>query len=181
MKMPRRTTEQGRLKWGAASAFGFFLLSSVLLLSIFPSPVRATPTQDDVFKKIQESVGEKEDVDMRPVLLLAGGGAALVLLLWLVSRKRQHKSVTPKSLNHGGKLLREVMKDVPLTAAELRQLKLLADSVEQQTGERATPLTLLLCPSLLAKGLQSKPARLDRKAIAQVVRKLQLSPSEPRS
>jgi hypothetical protein len=154
----------------------FFLL----LIVAFPSPLHAAPSQDDVFKKIQQSVGEREEVDMRPVLWLAGGGGAVGLLLYLLSQKRQ-KVEAPKSLNHGGKLLREVMKEVPLTAAELRQLKLLADSVQQQTGEPATPLTLLLCPSLLAKGLQAKPARLDRAAIAQVVRKMQLNSRDTRS
>ena len=166
----RQKTGDRRQQWGPARASVFCLLSSVFLVSL---PLHAAPTQDDVFKKIQQSVGEREEVDMRPVLWLAGGGGAVALLLYLLSQKRQ-KVAAPKSLNNGGKLLREVMKEVPLSAAELRQLKLLADSVQQQTGEPATPLTLLLCPSLLAKGLQAKPPRLDRAAIAQVVRKMQL-------
>ena len=153
-----------------------------MLLCVVAAPLAATPTQDDVFKKIQESVGQKEEMDMRPVLLLAGGGAVVILLLWLAStsHKRQTKVAGPKALNHSGKLLREVLKDIPLSAAEVKQLKLLADSLQHQTGEPTTPLALLLCPSLLAKGLQTKPARLDRKAVAQVVRKMQLNSGEPR-
>ena len=151
----------------------------VAFVAAFPSSLHAAPSQDDVFKKIQQSVGEKEEVDLGPVLWLAGGGGAVALLLYLLSHKKQ-KVAGAKSLNHGGKLLREVMKEVPLSAAELKQLKLLADSVQQQTGEPATPLTLLLCPSLLAKGLQAKPAKLDRAAVAQVVRKMQLGQQDPR-
>ena len=169
-----RRKDPGR-RCALAAAWGVVLMCGMV------SPLSATPTQDDVFKKIQESVGQKEEMDMRPVMLLAGGGGVVILLLWLASHKRQTKVAGPKALNHSGKLLREVLKDIPLSAAEVKQLKLLADSLQQQTGKPATPLTLLLCPSLLAKGLQTKPPRLDRKAVAQVVRKMQLDSGEPRT
>lgn len=174
-----RSEGRGGSRRFALRAFVPSCLRACILLTCFvlsvPSASQASPSQDDVFKKIQESVGEKEELDYTPVLYLAGGGTVLVLVLWLINRRRQAPSA-PKSLNHTGKLMKEVLREVPLTAAEIRQLKLVADSVQQQTGEPATPITMLLCPSLLAKGLQGKPARLDRKALAQVVRKMQLAP-----
>ena len=174
-------TVDSRQKGFPARASVYCLLSTVFFVvcAITPS-VRASPSQDDVFKKIQESVGEREEVDYTPVLYLAGGGTVLVLVLWLVSRRRPERT-RPGSLNHPGKLLKEVLKEVPLTAAEVRQLRLVADAVQQQTGEPVTPVTMLLCPSLLAKGLQQKPARLDRKALGQVVRKMQLAQTLERS
>ena len=180
-----RSEGRGGSRRFALRAFLPSCLRACILLTCFvlsvPSSSAASPSQDDVFKKIQESVGEKEELDYTPILYLAGGGTVLVLVLWLVNRRRQAPSSAPKSLIHSGKLLKEVLREVPLTAAEVRQLKLVAESVQEQTGEATTPITMLLCPSLLAKGLQNKPARLDRKALAQVVRKMQLSPPARRS
>ena len=131
--------------------------------------------QEDVFKSIQESVGERTEFDSRPVILLALGGAGVLVALAILGR-RQHKAAAPKTLNHAGKLTREVLRDVPINPAEMRQLKTLADSLAPETGgEAPDPLTLLLCPSLLIRGVKAAPPKLDRKAIAQVVRKLQLN------
>ena len=173
-QMRRQKTVDRRQKGRGSRASVFCLLSTVFFAFTAFSPVlSAAPTQDDVFKKIQESMSEKEEFDSRPVILLFAGGGTVLLLLCLMSVKRQ-KAAAPRGLNHAGKLMKEVLRDVPLSTAEVRQLKLLAEAVEQQTGEPATPLTLLLCPSLMAKGLQEKPAKLDRKVVAQVVRKMQL-------
>ena len=56
---------------------------------------------------------------------------------------------TPKALNHHGKLLKELAAAVSLKPAEVKQLKLLAD--EQKLSN---PLTLILCPSILAKAVK---------------------------
>jgi hypothetical protein len=150
---------------------GFLLACAVWLAAT--SPVAAGPTQDDVFKSIHDSVGKPAQFDSRPVILLAAGGGLVLLFLTLMSR-RQQKVASPKSLNHPGRLMKEVLREVSLKPAELRQLKLLSDAVQHETGQEANPLTLLLCPSLLAKGLKAGPAKLDRKALAQVVRKMRV-------
>ncbi|HSU67466.1 MAG TPA: hypothetical protein VLJ39_11385 [Tepidisphaeraceae bacterium] len=147
-----------------------FVLSSVLWVA---RPAVAAPSQKDVFKSIQESMGKQEESDSRPLLLLLCGGGVIVLLV-VVGSRRQQKATSPEPLNHPGKLLKEVLKDVPLKSAEMKQLKLLADALATKSGEEAGPLTLLLCPSLMAKGLKEPTPRLDRKMIAQVVRKLRL-------
>lgn len=138
------------------------------------SPVSAAPTQDDVFKSIHDSVGKPAQFDSKPVILLAAGGGLVLVVLTLMSR-RQQKVASPKSLNHPGRLMKEVLREVSLKPAELRQLKLLSDAVERESGHETNPLTLLLCPSLLARGLKAGPAKLDRKTLAQVVRKMRLS------
>ena len=145
-------------------------------------PASAAPTQEDVFKSIQESVGEKTEFDTRPVVLFACAGGGILLLVWLMGR-RSKRAAVPKSLNHPGRLMKEVLREVPLKSAEVRQLKTIASSVASQAGEEPSPLTLLLCPSLLAKGLNAASTRgstmltagVDRKIVAQVVRKMRIN------
>jgi hypothetical protein len=144
----------------------------MLLVSISATTVAGAPTQNDVFKSIQDNVSHQTDLNSTPVILLALGGALVLAVLVYFSRREKKVAAAPTTLNHPGKLAKEVFKTVPLKPAELKQLKLLADALGSETGEALDPLTLLLCPSLLAKGVQANPARLDRKAVAQVVRRM---------
>lgn len=148
-------------------------LAAVLALCLMAARVSAAPNQQDVFRSIQDSVGKPTEFDARPIILLGCGGG-LVLLLVVIGSRRQQTATSPKPLNHPGRLLKEVLKDVPLKSAEVKQLKLLAETVESQTGEQTHPLVLLLCPSLMVKGLKEGAGRIDRKTIAQVVRKLRI-------
>jgi hypothetical protein len=132
----------------------------------------AGPTQSDVFKSIQDSVGQRHEINSTPVILLALGGALVLALLVYMSRREQKKVIAPEALNHSGKLAREVVKQVNLKPQELKQLKTLADSIGNQTGETPDPLALLLCPSLLAKGVHANPPKMDKKVVAQMVRRL---------
>ncbi len=59
------------------------------------------------------------------------------------------------------------MRTVDLRPAEVKQLKMLAD--DQNVS---SPLTLLLCPSVLAKAVKAKPGKVDRKIMIAVARKL---------
>jgi hypothetical protein len=145
---------------------------SILVVAICSPTLTAAPTQNDVFKSIQDNVSHQTDLNSMPVILLALGGALVMALLVYFSRREKKVAAAPATLNHPGKLAREIFKTLPLKPAELKQLKLLADSLESDTGEALDPLTLLLCPSLLAKGVQANPSRLDRKAVAQVVRRM---------
>ena len=103
--------------------------------------------------------------------LLAGAG--LVILLAVVSQRRKGVA-RPRAMNHHGKLVKEVMKAVPLRPAELRQLKVLVEDVGG-SAPPTSPLTLVLCPSLLAKSIRSRQARrakLDRKVVSRLARKV---------
>lgn len=119
--------------------------------------------QEDVFKSISENVGSTADPKVFYAVIL--GAAALVLLLVVINARRK-REVVPRAVNHQGKLMKEVLKRVPLKSGELKQLKVMA-------GEQGyeSPLTLVLCPSLLAKGVNEK-GRADKKVIMGIARKM---------
>jgi hypothetical protein len=58
----------------------------------------------------------------------------------------------------------------------LKQLKLLADETKKDGSPEAidSPLTLLLCPSLLARTMKDRPPKVDRVVMAQLVKKMGL-------
>src|SRR5205807_4246299 len=121
-------------------ATGYWLLAA--------SAASASPTQDDVFKSIQNNVDERTDLSrVWPFIV---GGAGLLIVMAVVSNRR-NRVARPKGLNHPGKLVKEVMRTLPLRPAELRQLRLLADDTATGPTPVSNPLTMLLCPSLLAK------------------------------
>ena len=121
---------------------------------------------DDVFKSTQRSMqsgGGSSGAGQFLILLFCAIGLIVVLVVLQQRRKRE---VVPVALNHLGKLLREVLKSLPLKSNEVKQLKQLAEEHSCRS-----PLTLLLCPSLLAKALHAKPAA-ERKTLATVARKI---------
>lgn len=144
---------------------------ALLLLAFFTSTLRATPSQDDVFKSIQESMDKPQDFDYRPVLMLAGGGGVAVLLL-LIASGRQKGKRSPQTLNSPAKLMKEVLREISLNSGEVKQLKMMAAAVENPTAQETNPLVLLLCPSVMAKGLHRAGNKVDRKTVATIVRKL---------
>jgi hypothetical protein len=111
----------------------------------------ATPTQEEVFKSIQNS--ENESVDGGKLVAVLAVGAGLAIVLTLFSR-RQKREAVPKALNHQGKLLREMMKTAGLKTSEIRQLKALADEIAAAGEPLDNPLTLMLCPSLVENSRQ---------------------------
>lgn len=140
------------------------------LLALLPSvPAAAAPTQQDVFRSIQESVGGQTE---SPTFLPYAAGIAglLLLLVWISQRQKQRRVIAPRSLNHQGKLLKEIVKAVPIRNREMKQLKVVAENVETDAGQ-PSPLTLLLCPSLMARTIQGKRLKVDRRALASIARK----------
>jgi hypothetical protein len=118
---------------------------------------------EDVFRSTQESMNSSPGSD-RLIVTLLGSVAIIVLLLVLHQYRKQQAN--PKKLNHPGKLLREVGRSISVKPAEMRQLRHIA---EQQSC--SSPLVLLLCPSILAKGLkETAPER--KKVLAGVLRKM---------
>jgi hypothetical protein len=123
----------------------------------------AAPTQEDVFKSISQNVGEPTDPR---VFYVVGGIAAGLVLLLIVVNAFKKRTARPRNVNHQGKLMRELLRRLPLRKGEVRQLKAMA--AEQGL---ASPLTLVLCPSLLAKGL-SEPGRADKRVLMGVAKKM---------
>jgi hypothetical protein len=143
--------------------FDLFIIS-VLSVSSWCNSALAAPTQQEVFKSIQDNVGSTTDPKKFFAFLALIMG--LMLLLAVLSKRKQ-RQVTPKTLNHQGKLLREILRQVDLRPAEVRQLKMLAEAQEVES-----PLTLLMCPSVLAKAVKERSGKVDRKVMMSVAKKL---------
>ena|SRR5688572_2391266 len=118
---------------------------------------------DDVFKHTKESMNQEAGPER--LIALALGAIAVIVLLVLLQYRRK-SDVLPKPINNQNRLLKEVMKTVPLKEHEMKQLKQLAD--EQHCS---SPLVLLMCPSLMAKALASKSPD-QRRAIAPMIKRL---------
>src|SRR5882724_2323660 len=105
----------------------FVFRAIVLLFTVFcllsPSYVRATPTQEEVFKSIQTNVGQSADSGKVLGVLAVAGGIVIILVLF---SRRQKRGVMPKAMNNQSKLLRELSKTAGLKTADVRQLRALA-------------------------------------------------------
>ena len=158
----RRLT--GQRRWHVLAlllASGFWLLAS--------SPLPAQPTQEQVLKSIGDTVNEPID-SRRMVAVLAGAGG--VVLLLVVAGQRRANNVRGKTLNHPGKLTSEVLKALPLKRAEIKQLKALAQDARPGGHRVSSPLTLLLCPSLLGAMAKQSRGKADLQVVAGLVKKL---------
>src|SRR5688572_25068593 len=99
---------------------GAFSLALVLVL-LAPSFARAEPTQEEVFRSIGETVDKP--LDSGRVLAVIAGIAGVIVLLAVVSGRRQRDAAAPRALHHHGKLLKEITGSVSLKNAELKQLR----------------------------------------------------------
>ncbi len=148
------------------------VLSIIALLTILLAS-RCTladpPTQEEVFKSIQDNVGSSTDSRKFTLYLCVTGGVIILLCLFSQRRKRE---ISPVPLNHHGKLIKEIMKGVPVRPREIKQLKLVAEQTPVPGGDSVhNPLTMLLCPSLLSKAVQNPRSKADRRVLQQVLRK----------
>jgi hypothetical protein len=135
----------------------------------------APPSPEDVFRSISGDTGRGRDERGHATALLLCAAGGLILLLLLGTRRARTRAA-PQPLNNSRKLMREVVKAVPLRRVELKQLRLLADASGRDPGGSGTPvqspLTLLLCPSVLARAMQNRPAKVDRAVVARIMRKM---------
>jgi hypothetical protein len=136
---------------------------------LIASTLNAAPTQEDVFKSISDNMSEKSDSGQFLAILAAIAGVAILIAVF---SKRRQRVVTPKALNHQGKLLKEVLRATSLRPAEARLLKSLGESQALDNG-----LVMLLCPSVLEKALREKNGKLERKVAVQLARKVGLIPA----
>jgi hypothetical protein len=111
--------------------------------------VLATPSMDDITKSFNQNMDQEPDYSkMIPWLFGVAGIVATVMYF----RQRQKRAAVPRALNHPGKLVKEVVKIAELDPLELKRLKALAAEYNC-----TSPLTLLLCPSLLNKADEETP------------------------
>jgi hypothetical protein len=145
----------------------FFLIVPLSVMLASPKIATANPTQEEVFKSINQNVGSTVDpTKALPYIIATLAGVAL--LVWLTKRSQQQ--TTPRVLNNTAKLLREISKKVKLRSAETKMLKILAEE-----EELSSPLILLLCPSLLAKAGRKPNPRVDRHVLMDIVTRLRQS------
>src|SRR4051795_2184420 len=110
----------GMSRGGAAGLrFGIGLVLGLLVLVSSTSVVYSAPSQEDVFKSIQNNVGSSTDPTKFVAFLL--GAAGLVVLLALLNARR-NREAKPRVLNHQGRLLKEIARTCDLRSSEIRQL-----------------------------------------------------------
>ena len=136
-----------------------FLFCSLFLVLTSALPARANPTQEDVFKSIQSH--ETDSIDGRKLLGILVAGVAVVIMVVLINN-RQEQQELPRTLNHSGKLLRELMRSAGLRRSQIRQLKMLSDELASQEQPVDNLVTLLLCPSLIKRARERRPKELGR-------------------
>jgi hypothetical protein len=129
----------------------------------FATAAAAQLRQEDVFKSISENVSGSGDPTPFYAMALVGVGIILMLIVVNQFMKRQAR---PRAVNHQGKLVKEMLRRLPLRGGEVKQLRLMA---AEQGCE--SPLTLVLCPSLMAKGIQEK-GKADKRVVLGVARKM---------
>ena len=156
----------GPLRWAILLTFHVFTFHSLT-----PSAF-AQPTQEEVFKSIGQNVGEP--VDSRHVIAVIAGIAGVIILVAVVGQRRTGRRPSPGALHHHGKLLKEVARAASLKNGELKQLKALVHGARTRGAADApdSPLTLLLCPSLLARAADADRGKVDREAVARLVKRL---------
>jgi hypothetical protein len=128
------------------------------------SGILGAPTQDEVFRSINQSVGSSADLDKIVPFLLMGLALAVMLVIYSQRRKR---TATPRPLHNISKLSHKLARELKLSTAEMRQLKIIAADQNVQS-----PLTILLCPSLLGKTLKNNPTSVDKEVLGGIVKRL---------
>lgn len=146
------------------------LAATALLVTAMAASAQAAPTQDDIFRSIQQNVETSNGDASRyvPFILAVVAG---VIVIAVVAQRRSDKPVR-KTFNHAGKLLKEVTRHLPIRPVEMKQLKLLVDGAKNSEEPIASPLALMLCPSQLTKLAKQGGAKQDRRAIVSLLRKL---------
>jgi hypothetical protein len=152
-----RTRFTPRAIWasiGAIGAMGFARLAQA-----------AGPTQEDVFRSISQNVGSQgENRSAAPFFYLMLGIIGLILVIHF----RRKRTTEPGTLNHPGKLMKELSRALGLSKAEVRQLRLLAKQASIDS-----PIVLLLCPSVLALAMRETTSeKLDKRVLADLGRRL---------
>ena len=90
----------------------------------------AQPTQEEVLRQIGQNVGSTVDIENGFRTSFAGIAFTILVVLY---NYRQQRQVTPRTLNHPGKLLKEICNSIELKPQELKQLKILAEDQNWRT------------------------------------------------
>ncbi|MGB7158745.1 MAG: hypothetical protein WBD40_11800 [Tepidisphaeraceae bacterium] len=151
-----------------------FILAMLLLDSI-----GRAATQEEFFKSVQDGLnntgpGGSGQISLRSFGMFLGVAGLIIAALVLASKLQKRlalagprKVARPSAVNQPRKLIKEIARSAGLSGDEMRQLKALAEQ-----HEYASPLTLLVCPSLLIDAARNEGTRADKQVLARVARKL---------
>jgi hypothetical protein len=119
------------------------LLAFLLVLVFATQATHASPTPEEISRSFTESMQQEPDYWRMLPWFFAFAGSVLVVMF---IRQRQVRQAMPRVLNHPGKLVREMVRNADIDAAEMKKLKAEAKELDCEHA-----LTLLLCPSLRDK------------------------------
>jgi len=162
-----------------AHALPYLLFAAAMLL--LDSMARGA-TQEEFLKSLHNSVnngpGSSGEITARGLAMFLGVLGLIVAFLVLAQKLhkrfanrptgpvKSHAISKPASINQPRKLTKEIAKAAGLSRDEVRQLKTAAE----ERGH-ASPLTLLLCPSLLIEAAQKQDTAADKTVLARVARR----------
>ncbi len=136
-------------------------------------------TQEEFFKSVQDSVNNTGPggggVTARGFAVFLGVIGLFVAVTILVQKIQRRRATAPAaralsklaSINQPRKLMKEIARAAGLSGDEMRQLKAVADHLGH-----ASPLTLLLCPSLLIDAARKDETNADKAVLARIARKI---------
>jgi hypothetical protein len=109
-------------------------------------------SQQDAVDSIRQTMGQRVDIHM---FIWLGVLTVLIVGTFIYFARRSRKSAS--GVNNPGKLIKEISQAVGLKPAELKKLRMLAETMGQPgKPPLRNPMVLLLCPSLLAKAMKRK-------------------------
>jgi len=123
-------------------------LIGMALLLLAPSTAWGTPTEEDILRSFNENMDQPPDYGRLIPWLFALAGAVVVVVYFRQWQKRQ---AVPRPLNNPRKLIREMANAIDIDPAELKRITQQAKDLNCES-----PLTLLLCPSLLGEESRDK-------------------------
>jgi hypothetical protein len=121
------------------------------------------PSLEDVFQSMRDNFDQGPQNNLT-ILFFVLAAAMLGLLVYL--NRTRLRQVMPKPVNDPAKLAKETLRGLGLAKEEQRELHKVAAEAGLASG-----LTLLLCPSLLAKTMADKTGQ-RREALMRVIKRL---------
>lgn len=175
------TTARRRSLWAewVAHALPYVLFAAAMLLL---DSIGRAATQEEFFRSMQQSVssgpgGGSGEITARGLATFLGVVGLIVAVAVLVHRvhrrlsNRRHAPPrplsSPTSINQPKKLAKEIARAAGLSGEEMRQLKAAAE----QQGH-ASPLTLLICPSLLIDAARKDDTTADKSVLTRIARRM---------
>jgi hypothetical protein len=171
------TTTRSRSIWleRFAHALPYLMFAAAMLLL---DRLGRGATQEEFLKSLSDSVnntgpngGGASAGGIIVFLSIIGALVGVIAILNRIASRRKPRTraaaVAAKTNHQPRKLAKEIAKAAGLSGEEMRQLKALAE----QHGH-ASPLTLLICPSLLLEGARREDTKADKAVLANVARKV---------